>query len=334
METQELTEILEAAVGQIPPPPSPWAIPFPGPGVLEVLVRDPDGQALQETLMKAEGLELFDDTIQVVGSGGTTFDRFQLASWLLDRGKDVGAERAVSDLQTYLESSTFRAFHVMVLVGQAVEECNEIGEDIWLVKWSELPIKWLRDWMWTIIRSPLPSRTPSAAIIQPFEHKKIHHPRNAHDHPPFFHRSIDHLEAARLCIPLMEERSAELLCHGIIPAGEVPYSGGFSWSVDADKWHKVASKITPIETARARELHGAFTSLKPDEQKRLGISLERLSSFNSRKNDVQGAIDLRVAMEAVFLADKGPELSFRTAVTGQPPSSAGPMRPGRLFSLM
>jgi hypothetical protein len=79
--------------------------------------------------------------------------------------------------------------------------------------------------------------------------------------------------------------------------------------------HKV-KKFTETDIVKAQELHRKFQALKETDKKKLRISLDRLNQAVWRSKQVDKAIDLGIALEALFLEGVGEQLSLMFRLRG------------------
>src|SRR5205085_8337298 len=99
MHSEQLTHALQTALAASPTPEEPdYALAI----LLHRASNDPDHSdaslvRLLEAIRTEPDLEVFNGYMQIVAGAGIRLEFTQLAGWLINRAKDVGADQAVAD---------------------------------------------------------------------------------------------------------------------------------------------------------------------------------------------------------------------------------------------
>jgi len=131
------------------------------------------GQLL-EALRAQPSLAIFDGKMQVLANQAMRMEISNLAAWLIRRGRDVGSVRAVADLQRYLEVTEIPFSMTFGLTGLKVDRQCDLGCEIVLVPWDNLPDSYHKHTIYTRFLTLFGFKWPSAAVVQEKILPKLH----------------------------------------------------------------------------------------------------------------------------------------------------------------
>lgn len=243
----------------------------------------------------------FDDKPQSIGAASVIASLPNLANWMLQRAANVGCEAAVRDLYRYLTSDRIPFRKIMVLAGAKIEASLRLAGGIELIPFQELPQSTWKTAVVDYFGRSWANYKPSAALQQPFLHprQQLHQPaRTIHNDGQF-----EELEDVRLCMTAIGP-CAPLWLGSWIEAEEwVPNLANMAHlpeRLNAGNYPRtVAEDWTGLEL-----LHGHWRALPTKQQRYLRIALSRVNEALRRTELVDSAIDLGIAMDAVFLSGK------------------------------
>lgn len=266
-------------------------------------------QLLLDGLRADPRLEIFAGLMQVVPGHAARVEYGTLADWLLGRVRVVGAANTLLDLERYLGSEEIEYALTVAVDGLEIDQEMNVGA-YRLVPWRELsesPSK-------NTVREHFSYRLnrPLLAVQRTVTLKRLHVPQG---------------ETAQYLTPHGYSDVADLLLllGAIGPTGPVPMAVWF----DPPDWAPVVrgSLMLPLVEGHSRrrtlpasaavlasELLTAWNAAGDARRAELRVPLSRLNSAIRSISTVDIAIDLGIALEAIFLTDlpedRG-ELSFR-----------------------
>jgi hypothetical protein len=212
-------------------------------------------------------------------------------------------------------------YHLTVpLAGIVVEDPVQLDGDVRLVPFSE------QQFFKGFHRSKEPSvpsrptQSISAALQLTVKMPRLHY--NSGSIPEASAKVVDKgfekLEAARLCIGLVVPCAPFRVGDRATIDASIPISEGGLMSYGLTYPSAEVVRLTPGQCAEAGEIHTRFASLTPAVRTALRVPVSRLeSAILSQKETTDSAIDLGIALEALFLSDnEDDELTYRLSVRG------------------
>lgn len=244
----------------------------------------------------------FDETPQTIGGASVIATLPNLANWMLARAAHVGSETVVADLYRYLRTDRVPFRKIMVLAGVKIESPMRLAGGIELIPFDALPPSTWKTAVAEYFGRSWTNYKPSAALLQPFlqPREQLHQAatRTITDDNEF-----EDLEDVRLCMtaigpcaPLWlgswieaEEWVPNLANMAHLPerlnAGNYPRTVGRDW--------------TGLDL-----LHSHWRASATRTKGYLRVALSRLNAAMRRTELVDAAIDLGIAIDAVFLSGK------------------------------
>lgn len=277
----------------------------------------PEGMwPLVDRLRLEPGAGIFDNKMQAVANGAVRVSYEILARWLVGRALEAGPEQAIDNLHRYLASSSFTCYEVMALGGLEIEKEVDLGQRIKLIRFVDAP-----DSLAKLLLQPshpmLYLSEPAIALVRQLEHPRIHFdPGSNHHRELQLSLLTTELDEARLALTLVGPCAPVSFGSWFAPDDSVPSGavwGGSAGYVEVGR----TRKLTAEDHAKAREIVRRYRDLAPPVKDWVRIPLSRLNAALRRRSIVDSAIDLRIAMEALFLhdlTDDRGELSFRLRI--------------------
>jgi hypothetical protein len=272
-----------------------------------------------QTLKAETELRGFVGMIEITPGGPVKVDYKILAGWLWDRARLSNSDSALVDLTRYLNAEEIDCETTLALSGVTIDAIYELGRGI-----SLLPYALLRDcsekqsvWERSIMSAPL--HVPEAGLIRRVNmHRKRIGPEDLLSAFQEFSikQNENDLSDALLCLTLIGPSSP------MIVAGWTSYPEWFpKWgaSMTLPAFDGLPSSLNCSQDAcdEARRLFEAFIAIQGNAKKRLRIAIQRLHRAIRFRTGVDAAIDLGIALEALFLGDmpddRG-ELKFRLRI--------------------
>jgi hypothetical protein len=266
---------------------------------------------LLEALRAQPALAIFDGKMQVLANQAMRMDFSNLAGWLIRRGRDVGSAQAVADLQRYVDASEIPFCHTFGLTGLRVDCRCDLGFGIALIPWDNLPNSYHKHTIYTRFITSFGFKWPSAAVIQERILPKLH--VSAEEERQLSQLDDSELYDALLCIGAAGPFAPEVLVSWLDPPPWAPVMGvGYSMPhLEGRSRHDV---WTSEHCEAASQLFKTFRTLRAETKDALRVPLQRLGIAMRRLSNVDSAIDLGIALEALFLndlPDDRSELTFR-----------------------
>ncbi len=273
-------------------------------------------KSLVAALTREPRLRIFDRSLQRIGQAFQSFDHYRLASWLVGRAQATNVERALSDLATYAEKDTFRAFQVVFATGTWADELYKFDDGMTLCPVKYLPFEVPSD---SFSERVILGQT-SFAMFKPFEHPRVHQAQGASQTIPDLDRTYlrinDELRLVQELLSLLG-KGTQLIAFTTVPADNVPSTGLLSWHMPEMRTALLGSIVTRSEAMRLAQLRSDFQALSENQRQALRVPLRRLVKALCALSLVDKAIELGVAMEALYLSDQTHgELTYRLALRG------------------
>jgi len=259
---------------------------------------------LAEILRGEASLEIIDH-LQCLPSTQSRLGYEGLAYWLTERTKKVGSTQAIEDLNRYLTAPLISYHVVMVLGNINVKEPVELANDTRLVPFAEVPDSFWKEEVLEEYKQFAPSLQPSAGLLHLRSFKRCHVPVGQ-PYPPFPKDLYEGVDDARLVLTLVgpsapanlgswDELPPWVPHRGSSAGGESPLNMGGCFEKKSYDWSK------------AKPIHGKWVRLSAKEKRHLRVPLQRLNTAMRRERGVDSAIDLGIALKAVFLSDREPD---------------------------
>lgn len=282
--------------------------------------KDSTGKECLDLISRIPEYKMFDNHLQYLGNGGVNITKEQLLDWLLDRAKVVGSQQSVSELDFYISKSVVKADLIELVIGTHSDCEYEFSNG---VKYTGLHNISNTSLAKDLVNESYGTRTPFPSVTgiftTQFEHPVIHilntdiSRKNKNIEIPY-----DKLRDARLNLSLA--RPVRFGIHSIattiVAADSLPFiSVGNTWRIIQFKPPPLAPPILEIEFKAADKLLRNYESLESGFKNKLRIPLEKLNGFGSGESMVDRAIELRICLESIFLADGNKEqLRYRLAL--------------------
>jgi len=269
---------------------------------------DPRIPQLIAVLAKDPSLEIFNGRMVVWPSNAMRVEYRNLAGWLIRRGTEVGSSQAVADLARYVEATEIPCLLTMALSGITIEEPCDFGGGVKLLPWDALPDSGLKRHVHRQSFEGFSLRLPTAAIVR-------------EETLPKRHITPDEFQRSRpLLTPLDDARLQDaLLCAGMIgptaPYALATFLGAPAWvpvttggiAMPLPEGWPVHKEWAKTQCSDAKALHLAFLKLNTSRKELLRLAMQRLNRAMRRRFSVDAAIDLGIALEALFLSDMDEE---------------------------
>lgn len=267
---------------------------------------------LLSTLKSQASLDIFNGKMHVIGNSATRMEIEDLAAWLLRRGGKICTKNAVSDLDHYIEADEIPCHHTFALTGLKVNHDCKFSGGITLLSWEDLPDSYHKTTIHKLLASSLGHKLPTAALIQKKVFPKIHTSDNKYELPQLDESEI---RDVILCIAASGPFSHETIVKWLDPPVWVPHMG-VSSSIPNLGATNLNDNWSSEHCDLARELFTIFKDMNEKQKNELRLPIERLMMAMRRLSKVDSAIDLGIALEALFLndvSDQG-ELTFRLKI--------------------
>ncbi|WP_457325495.1 hypothetical protein, partial [Roseateles sp. P5_E11] len=295
-------------------------------------LKSPEGAALLDHMSRESALAKFDDNHMVYAGGSVCSAHMNvLADWLLEYSSARGVEPPVRRLGEFLRSSDVAAIQVALLAGVRFSEPFCVTDSLTLVPIEMLNRGGIRQWMdsatfnpptghWDMLLSK--QFCPSAAVVKNFRMPCGMTPRDEYftplDNPPSLDCEPRAIKVLSTLLTVVGPSVNQLLTVWSEPDEDVPGLFGFGGAYPhlLSSWEQGGETrtLSAEDLAVLPDLYKRFVALPASFQSALTIALERLNSSLRRRQPVDQAIDLGIAMETLLLDGKsqdGIALPFR-----------------------
>lgn len=257
-------------------------------------------------------LTLFDGQYQCGPGQMSRLNYPFLAGWLIRRSRMVGAEQAVADIKRFLGTKVIPHRVTVALSGLEVVGSGSLGRGIDLVGWQDLPVSSIKSRVeQAVLDSTYPFNMPKTALVC-WKDANIHHEKSpiGRLEAPF---DTSEMHDAVLCLTIVGPSAPTALASWVEPAPWAPVHVaeiGFGMPTTAG----VTKKLDAADVEKARVVYERFLNVSDPYKHHLRIPLSRLNAAMRRHSAEDSAIDLGIALEALFLSDldaERGELTFR-----------------------
>ena len=267
---------------------------------------------LLEGLRGTPRLGQLEGTMQVAGPSARPFDSIWVAAWLLRRSSDVGPEEALAGLRRYLTTKTFTFSSIQAVEGLKLGRAVRFGNGIRLVPWNDLERTQLSHTIWLqFLRAPGIHHLNSAMVRE--QRLRVEH--SASSDTNFDTAALDTtaFEDALLLVGVAVGGAPVARAAWLEPPAWAPiHTGGFE--IPYVEGRSPTIRLTANEMRTIRRLLRAFEAMPTNQRDLLRLVMRRLSRARRRRELVEKAIDIGIAMEALFLDEQEAELSFRLRI--------------------
>jgi len=259
--------------------------------------------ALVDDLRTFPELAIFDNKLQWKGGPGVVWSLRLLGEWLESRARNVGASEAVRDVERYVTTTAIPYEEILILAGVALTKRIRLTGGIELIPFSQLPATVWKEHVEELFGKSWANYRPSVALRRASKRPRIHTDR---DPEVRWHAEFQRLDDVRLCITALGPHAPLYLEAWIQAPNWVPEIGGSAQIPEPLNVGNYPRNVV-ADLHGLTQLHKKWVGLNEAERNRLRVALKRINSGLRRLDRVDFAIDLGIAMEAIFLSDKEPE---------------------------
>jgi hypothetical protein len=272
---------------------------------LAVLLRDlQKGRATEQRLVEAlrslPEFGVFDETHQSIGGASVIATLSSLATWMLARAARVGCDTVIGDLYRYLNTDQVPFRKIMVLAGVRTDHSLCLENNIELIPFESLPPSVWKTSISDSFGKSWENYKPTAALQQCFYKPR----KDLHRLPPPGYTEkaeFQDIEDVRLCMTVLG-------CYAPLWLGSWIQSE--DWVPNLANMAHLPPRLNAGNYPRAIGeqwdgldiLHRRWCTLDVKRKKHLRIALSRLNAALRRTELTDSAIDLGIALDAVFLS--------------------------------
>lgn len=260
-----------------------------------------DTKIVQEMKTRGE-FAPFDEQPQSIGAASVIATLPDLVNWMLARAARVGCETAVADVYRYLSTQQVPFKKIMVLAGAKTETSLRLAGGIEVIPFEILSPSTWKTAVTEYFGRSWTNYKPSVAVQQPilWSRAEIHQgPRRSIDDKEEF----EDLEDVRFCMTAIGP-CAPLCLGSWIEADEgVPNLANMAHlpeRLNAGNYPRGVAE----DWSRLALTHERWRALPESKKRYLRVALSRLNEAMRRTEPVDSAIDLGIAIDAVFLSGK------------------------------
>lgn len=283
------------------------------PGGSQHAVIEGEGEEKLLSVLKADPeLGPFGGKIMNDGDGGGKTSFASLAQWLLIGVADQGIENTVDRLETYLNLPGSPAYEILAISGIATLAPITLSDRLALIPASRIPSGRLKDeftkFEKLLKESPLCSNLAGVPLMHSALIRRIEiRPKFFSDGETEKKGGTDGSELREACLffTLIQGSAPIAVSHWIqfeewIPCAHL--SPGRP--IPLDRAPHLLDTPVYIESNKAVEIYHGLARLDQKTKQGLKVSLERLNQSRRRRNSVDKAIDLGIALEALLLKER------------------------------
>ncbi len=261
-------------------------------------------EMLQQAIEENDVLADFDSEGQVVLGRKLDTSPGYLAKWLIAQSHETNAEEAVRSLEKYLADSALDCQFVMFVNGITLSRGYEFADGIKVVPYCYKANSKLVDRVHDYICTGAPIPTVINAIV--YEYRRNGLKPSIDNASPDLVSIERRLKDVCLCISLVCEEDCAV--QPIFSTEEMASEAVPLIAPNSRQWwsYEFRHPQSPFATTdgdyeAAATLFGTFERLNEDMKTRLRWPMEKLCQSRLSRSCAQGAIDLRVALESLFL---------------------------------
>lgn len=216
------------------------------------------------------------------------------------RARRIGPDAAASALAAYLASSTVDVTLNLAVGGVELTERATLAKGVEVVPWSEA-LASDDDLAWTNQLTTGRRELCTAVFRQTIRVEKRFGDVSPHTFMP--PANYSDIEAALSCVCIAGPIPLYAIGKWVTPEDGVPainYLHGWGSFLEVKPHIAV---LSPSQASAAAELHFAFDALSTARRDLLSVPIRRLNSAMVRPTTVDAAIDLGIAMEALFIPE-------------------------------
>jgi hypothetical protein len=299
----------------------------------QITIPDDIEKDLMKIFAKIPELEVFNDRLFHMGWGASRVNYKKLASWLISRTLEIGAENTVNDLEKYSEMKETPAYQVRVINGIEVVKEVELIKGISLIPFENVPESWGKNFInqqRLFIRKIMSPFVPmqynenfvyaSAALLRKISisPKSYKQGENSFSSTPDQEDLYDVCDCLTLIgpsapVPVGFWGALEdwVPCSGLLGSG-LGYSTYYDMNIEKSYHYKNG------DYEIAKNIINQYFALNINIRNNLRTPLKRLNQSLRRINDIDKFIDLAIALEALLLhkIEDKEQLSFTFSLRG------------------
>lgn len=253
-------------------------------------------------------LAIFDGKAQWRGSPSAFWSFRLLGEWLEKRARATSISEATRDIERYVTANSIPFEEVLILAGVEITTSIQLTGKIGLIPFSQLSATVWKQHIEQLFGRSWANYRPGAAVHQTVERPRIHYDQGTST-DSYWEPDFQQLDDVRLCITALGPHAPLYQGVWVQAPGWVPEIGGSARLPEPLNVGNYPRNLIR-DLHGLVELHKKWIGLPEGERKRLRVALKRINSGLRRREYVDFAIDLGIAMEAVFLSDKQPQGEF------------------------
>lgn len=263
-------------------------------------------------VLEAPVLDEFHQHLQLLGDGGSSIDRTDLANWCVDRAAIVSPSQVKEELTSYIAADELEVFEILLLASVHIDAEYDFQNGVKLTRVDTIPNSQLAQSILIADQiSPLPLPSVSSVMVTGYSQPRFHWSNVAEGvEIPRPTRPIVKLRDTQRALALSrpQDYGIQSIASGTVAPDHYPIVHSVAgWSVHSLKNPPLAPSVLEIEMRQADEILNNFEHLNQDLKAKLRISMDRLNGYASRASLVDRAIDLRICLESIFLHDGNKE---------------------------
>lgn len=255
------------------------------------------------------------------GTGSSLVNLAGLVAWLAWRLSSVGVDQTLEGLAAYFSHLGNPASKCVALAGVELSECLDLGDGIVMTPIDKMPRSYaldsieppvLRETFWEnkglrdVLPYPLLVTVPHCVLVETATFKpRTFDPTNL---PPPKAVNFERLEDALLALTLVKQAAPIALAYWVQLDPLVPCAnqgGDFSMpGVEVSQGR--IEKVSADDHSEIRSVCASFRSLNSGLRARLRVPLQRLNRYRRQWSLEDKAIDLGIAFESIYAADRNP----------------------------
>lgn len=273
--------------------------------------------ALYKYLNELPDFECFKSGWMQWGHNISSINMDNFVSWLIQHGLKFGPEYAVECVEKFLASGVTPTLEITLLQGISIEESCELTAEFSLVKIEDIPSASFKEGFELFRRENLPMHhqwranltrrvVPTCALIRKFDTPSTILPLVIGDEeslPPF--NPVKPSDAADIlrCLTLLGPSGVVAVANWVELQDDVPFKGYLGSFTPMFELNYIASgcvEVSHDELEAIKSLLSNYINLDPTLKQFLLVPLIRLNYAIRKSTDIDVAIDLGIALEALL----------------------------------
>ncbi len=255
----------------------------------------------------------FEDGMMKLGNYAARVPRGSLSSWIWSKRAELGIDHAIELLDRFVTSTGIPGYEYIVIQGLKIDAAFDLSKEISVLPFWALPETFSKQHCANVLKEHDPSSRLLSELVV-IRKSSLSNPKfllsdeeakQVRSKVLFISAKRELVDAAQ-CLTVLGPSSPTIVADTLwypedwIPC--IPHGSGFALTI-SDLRNLFIYHLTEEDKTKARNIYEAYSKLPTNTKTKLQVCLDRLNRASCRISNVDIAIELGIAMEAVFLND-------------------------------